>query len=46
MRKRNEYQFLKAKLNKYEKRLLLNICIHYFDSDVISNMDRMRISGT
>ena len=30
---------------KYEKRLLL-ICIHHFDSDVINNMDHMRISGT
>ena len=30
---------------KYEKRLLL-ICIHHFDSDVIYNMDHMRISGT
>ena len=31
--------------NKYEKRLLL-ICIHHFDSDVINNMDHVRISGT
>ena len=30
---------------EYEKRLLL-ICIHHFDSDVINNMDHMRISGT
>ena len=29
----------------YKKRLLL-ICIHHFDSDVINNMDHMRISGT
>ena len=30
---------------KYEKRLLLR-CIHYFKSDLIYNMDNMRISGT
>ena len=30
---------------KYKKRLLL-IYIHRFDSDVINNMDHMRISGT
>ena len=32
-------------LSQYEKRLIL-ICIHHFDSDVINNMDHMRISGT
>ena len=32
-------------LLEYEKILLL-ICIHHFDSDVINNMDHMRISGT
>ena len=31
--------------NKYEKRLLLR-CIHHFKSDLINNMDHMRISGT
>ena len=30
---------------KYEKKLLL-ICMHHFDSDVINNMDHVRISGT
>ena len=30
---------------KYEKRLLLR-CIHRFKSDLINNMDHMRISGT
>ena len=30
---------------KYEKRLLLR-CIHHFISDLINNMDHMRISGT
>ena len=29
----------------YEKRLLLG-CIHHFKSDLINNMDHMRISGT
>ena len=29
---------------KYEKRLLLR-CIHHFKSDLINNMDHMRISG-
>ena len=28
----------------YKKRLLL-ICIHHFESDLINNMDHMRISG-
>ena len=36
---------LKRKGKRYEKRLLL-ICIHHFDSDVIKNVDHMRISGT
>ena len=31
-------------LMEYEKRLLL-ICIHHFKSDLIYNMDHMRISG-
>ena len=30
---------------QYEKRLLLR-CIYHFESDLISNMDHMRISGT
>ena len=30
---------------EYEKRLLLR-CIHHFKSDLINNMDHMRISGT
>ena len=30
---------------KYTKRLLLR-CIHHFKSDLIDNMDHMRISGT
>ena len=30
---------------KYKKRLLLR-CIHHFKSDLIINMDHMRISGT
>ena len=30
---------------KYKKRLLLS-CIHHFKSDLIKNMDQMRISGT
>ena len=30
---------------KYKKRLLLR-CIHHFVSDLINNMDHMRISGT
>ena len=34
-----------VKLQKYEKRLLLR-CIHHFKSDLIYNMDHMRISGT
>ena len=34
-----------SNLIKYEKILLL-ICIHHFDSDVIYNMDHMRISRT
>ena len=29
----------------YERRLLLS-CIHHFKSDLINNMDHMRISGT
>ena len=29
----------------YKKRLLLR-CIHHFKSDIINNMDHMRISGT
>ena len=32
-------------LLKYKKRLLLR-CIHHFNSDLINNMDHMRISGT
>ena len=32
-------------LNKYKKRLLPS-CIHHFKSDLINNMDHMRISGT
>ena len=35
-----------SKVKKYEKRLLLIICIHRFDSDIINNIDHMRISGT
>ena len=31
--------------DKYIKRLLLR-CIHHFNSDLIYNMDHMRISGT
>ena len=31
-------------MHKYEKRLLLR-CIHHFKSDLINNMDHMRISG-
>ena len=30
---------------EYKKRLLLR-CIHHFKSDLINNMDQMRISGT
>ena len=30
---------------QYKKRLLLR-CIHHFKSDLINNMDHMRISGT
>ena len=30
---------------EYKKRLLLR-CIHHFRSDLINNMDHMRISGT
>ena len=30
---------------KYKKRLLLR-CLHHFYSDLINNMDHMRISGT
>ena len=30
---------------KYKKRLLLR-CIHHFKSNLINNMDHMRISGT
>ena len=30
---------------EYKKRLLLR-CIHHFKSDIINNMDHMRISGT
>ena len=33
------------KYNEYEERLLLK-CIHYFDWELINNMDHMRISGT
>ena len=29
---------------EYEKRLLLR-CVHHFKSDLINNMDHMRISG-
>ena len=29
----------------YEKRLILR-CIHHFKSDLINNIDHMRISGT
>ena len=32
-------------LLQYKKRLLLR-CIHHFKSDLIDNMDHMRISGT
>ena len=31
--------------HKYKKRLLLK-CIHHFKSDLINNVDHMRISGT
>ena len=31
--------------DKYKKRLLIK-CIHHFKSDLINNMDHMRISGT
>ena len=34
-----------TKLLKYEKRLLFR-CMHHFKSDLINNMDYMRISGT
>ena len=34
-----------AILSEYEKRLLLR-CMHHFKSDLINNMDHMRISGT
>ena len=30
---------------EYKKKLLLR-CIHHFNSDLIYNMDHMRISGT
>ena len=39
------YSLVLVKFYQYEKRLLL-ICKHHFDSDVINNMDHMRISGT
>ena len=32
-------------LNQYKKRLLLRY-VHHFESDLINNMDHMRISGT
>ena len=32
-------------IKKYKKRLLLR-CLHNFQSDLINNMDHMRISGT
>ena len=37
--------FLYCYEREYEKRLLLR-CIHHFKSDLINNMDHMRISGT
>ena len=37
-------QYFLSKLVKYKKRLLLR-CIHHFKSDLINNMDHMRISG-
>ena len=38
-----DFNFNQVVTKKYEKRLLL-VCIHHFDSDVINNMDQMRIS--
>ena len=35
----------KIALLEFKKRLLLN-WIHHFESDLINNMDHMRISGT
>ena len=32
-------------MREYKKRILLS-CIHHFKSDIINNMDHMRISGT
>ena len=37
-------QCAKAEILKFKKRLLLR-CIHHFKSDLINNMDHMRISG-
>ena len=42
---RSCYFYFYCTTNKYEKRLLLR-CIHHFKSDLINNMDHMRISGT
>ena len=38
-------QLLTKKLKKYKKRLLRR-CIHHFKSDLIDNMEHMRILGT
>ena len=38
-------QSTKTERQKFKKRLLLR-CIHHFKSDLINNMDYMRISGT
>ena len=45
MRLQNEWhQLICLHCLKYKKRLLLS-CIHHFKSDLINNMDHMRISG-
>ena len=39
------WQILYAKISKYKKRLLVR-CVHHFKSDLINNMDHIRISLT
>ena len=44
MREQVEKRFKHVRRNL--KKILLLRCIHYFKSDLINNMDHMRISGT
>ena len=45
MPEKNEIVYTYTSIRKYKKRLLIR-CIHHYKSDLINNMDHMRISGT